>query len=273
MAWLPYFDESFSPITDDKAAYAAGFRVLAGYAGGGSVGKWLTKARAAAWLAQGEEADIAALFEAEPGRALTAGRAGGRIDAQSADKAWTALGYSLDGIISWAVDRDVTANQISGPVADYALGWHDVIGLRSYPYIENDGIDYLYGRGLTGGGFQPAAWAWGSPAKVDAWATHAGWHQEHNGINEFGGNIDIGHILDTLPMWRNDVALSDSDIAKVAAATAALLTKDMPYLQAVADKVQDRDNGLIVNVPDGPDYPGNKTISLASALNTLLKRK
>jgi hypothetical protein len=209
---VPYFDESFQPITDDATAYKAGYRVLSSY-GGTNSPKTLTRARAEAWFAQGPDTGIAALFEATAARALSAGRSGGAADAKASRAYWRSLGMPDSCMITWAMDTNVSSSDLPA-LREYATGWKSDTCL-SWAYIEPDVGEALYADGLIGGIFATAAYSWDPDGKAGYDRPHVFWRQEHNGVNAYGGNIDIGHIQTSAPIWWRTsmpVTQADSDL-------------------------------------------------------------
>jgi hypothetical protein len=190
--------------------------VVAGYRGSSSWKEFTLKMRDT-WRNAGF--GVAAMFESTIDRALQ-GYAAGVADGKTARAAWRAIGMPDDCLIAYAVDTNVNATQIAGPIADYFRGVASVDTCAPWAYIENDGIKYLVAHHLIDAGFQPAAWGWGNPAAPDAWDDHAYWKQEHNGVSLHGGDVDTGHITDTSNFWRapgspppigvDDVQLTDT---------------------------------------------------------------
>jgi hypothetical protein len=216
--WVKAFDQSFQRVTDFKAAYDAGFRVMAGYAGGGTSDKWLTVAEIEAWFACGDDTGIAALFEIVGDEPLTEPAAGG-THAKSARAAWRARGYPDDAAISAAMDRNVTMTQAHNQLAEYFRAWASADTFLPMPYVESDAGAYLHSLGITCGTFSPAAYGWDNPAVLLTPANapdHVLWTQEHNGVRLAGGSVDVGHIRTSAPIWwRTPMPLSDADLAAV----------------------------------------------------------
>ena len=261
--WVGVFDQSFQrvPISVYPALYAEGYRVMAGYAGGGSSSKWLTEKEIKAWLALGKDTGIAALFEIGEGDAVNHPTLGDD-HARAARKAWRALGYPDTSAICPAVDVNVTTTQGRGPVEDYFAAWK-AADRAAIAYVEADVGSILKSAGVSVGTMTPAAFAWNSPAVLYTPSNapaHVLWTQEHNGQTKLGkkvlgGVIDIGHIRTTAPIWwassvhpsppvappEDDVELTDKlsngqtvDQALVAASQAA--SDNLNILTGVANE-------------------------------------
>lgn len=230
--WVPAFDESYQrvPVSRMDEAYTAGYRVIGGYAGGGSTSKWLTRPEITAWLAQGPDTGIAALFEIGIADAVNYPSRGG-VHAKAARAAWRALGYPDDAAIFVAVDTNVTLAEARNQLVAYFRNWVAADTCKPVPYVEADAGLILFDAGLTAGTFTPAAWGWNDPAVLYTPANalgHVVWTQEHNGRLAFGGDLDVGHIRTSAPIWWStsdahgdvgvDMALTQADADLVAAA-------------------------------------------------------
>ena len=221
MTWVPGFDQSFQRVPRSRLheAYAAGYRVMAGYAGGGSSSKWLTPPEIATWHALGPDAGVAALFEVK-GTEPIDNPTLGDDHARAARAAWRARGYPDDCTISPAVDRNVTIAQAREQLATYFRNWVAADTCKPLAYVEMDAGAVLFALGLTVGTFTPAAYSWdasGRLATPDNAPSHVLWTQEHNGRTLAGGNVDIGHIRTTAPIWwatpqGDDMALTEADL-------------------------------------------------------------
>lgn len=210
MTSVPYFDESFQPISDNAAAYRDDYRVLSGY-GGTDSPKTLPKARIDAWFSQGDDTGIAALFEATAGRALSAGKSGGAADARASRAYWRSVGMPDDCMITPAVDVDVSTSDLPA-LRLYFTGWKSADTCLPWAYIEPDIGVLLYAEGLIGGIFAPAATSWDPEGKASYLRPHVGWTQERNGVNAYGGNIDIGHISTSAPIWWRTSMVTEQSI-------------------------------------------------------------
>jgi len=210
--WVKAFDQSRSrvPISRHKEMYDLGFRVMAGYAGGGSPDKWTPTVEIQSWLSQGSDTGFAALFEitgTEPIDAPSSGLA----HAQSARAAWRARGYPDDCSIAPAMDENVTIPQARVQLTQYFTLWKTWDTKPPLPYVEMDAGAVLFDEGLTVGTFTPAAYSWdpsGILVTPSNAPSHVLWTQEKNSQDVAGGNVDIGHIRVTAPiMWaiRGDV--------------------------------------------------------------------
>lgn len=254
--WVKVWDQSFDPVPISRLheMYAAGYRVMAGYAGGGSASKWATPAMIDEWRSLGPDTGIAALFEIK-GTEPIDNPTSGDDHARAARGAWRALGYPDAGAISPAVDRNVTVASASGPLGTYFAHWDMADTQHPIAYVEMDAGAVLYAHGLTVGTFTPAAFSWDAsdrlvtPANAPA---HVLWTQEHNGQRLAGGVLDIGHIRTTAPIWwttaRSDggdmaVTLGVDDIKAIATAVVAKLRADQSYIDATW-RIQAMANGL-----------------------------
>lgn len=205
--WVKVFDQSFQrvPIARLKEMYAGGFRVMAGYAGGGSSTKWLTTAEIKTWLGLGPDTGIFALFEGVGTEAIN-NPGLGDDNAKAARSAWRLRGYPDNASISPAVDRNISVAQAKAAITQYFTNWNNTDTCKPIPYIEKDGGAILFAEKLTAGTGTPAAFSW-DPSDVlvtpDNAPSHVVWTQEHNGISMAGGDIDIGHIRLTAPIqWK-----------------------------------------------------------------------
>lgn len=226
--WLPIIDVAAAWPSDPQAVWDDGYRVIAGYAGSQSW-KAMTAARIKEWVTPEHPFGIAPMFEST-GREAVESPGDGQDHGWNARAAWRALGCPSSTAIAYAVDEDVTMAQITGPVAAYFRGVHAGDGgPLPIAYIENDGGEYLAAHGLISGTFVPAAFGWGSPARLatpDNAPAHALWVQEHNGVSLHGGNVDTGHIRADAPIWWSveNMALSDDDLSKIKALVTSTLT-------------------------------------------------
>jgi hypothetical protein len=218
--WLKIFDASGSWPTDPAACWADGFRVIAGYAGSQSW-KTFTPAMLAKWVTPAYPFGIAAMYESKGDEALQPDSAAiGTQHAHAARQAWRALGMPDAATIAYAVDLDVSMAQVRGPIAAYFRAIAAADTCKPISYLENDGSEWLAIKGITAGGFLPAAFAWGNPpvlATPSNAPPHALWLQEHNGVPLHGGDVDTGHIRDDAPIWWNgakDMAGFDAADAK-----------------------------------------------------------
>lgn len=252
--WIPVFDQSFQrvPVTRLREMYAAGYRVMAGYAGGGTSNKWLTPAEIKAWRALGPDTAVAALFEVfgtEPISNPTLGD----DHARAARAAWRALGYPDACAISPAVDENVTVTQARAQLTTYFAHWTAADTCKPIAYVEMDAGAVLAAAGVTAGTFTPAAFSWDAsghlvtPANAPA---HVMWTQEHNGQSLAGGNVDIGHIRLTAPVWWTTTHAPDGG--------------DMPLTVADAKTIVTAD--VLPNFPWAADAKTNPTISLETAV-------
>lgn len=201
MAWVPIFDTADS-WPDPAAMWARGFRVFAAYAGS-QAWKAVSAQRLAQWRQPAHPYGTAPMFESAGDEPINA-PSSGTAHARAARAAWRRLGCPDTAAIAYAVDRNVTLSEIKGNVAKYfeLVGGADTT--LPIAYLENDGVAWLHERGLIAGGFIPAAYSWGNPptlmtpANAPSWVL---WTQEHNGVDEDGASVDIGHIRDTAPIW------------------------------------------------------------------------
>lgn len=221
--WVPVFDQSFQRVPASRLheMYAAGYRVMAGYAGGGSSDKWLTMAEIDAWYALGPDTGVAALFEITGTEPIDSPSLG-RTHALAARAAWRARGYPDDCAISPAVDRNVSIAQGTADVLPYFQHWTAADTCEPIAYVEADVGATLKAKGASAGTFTPAAYAWNNPPILYTPANapaHVLWTQEHNARSMAGGNVDVGHIRATAPIqWKAgaDVALTAQDLADIA---------------------------------------------------------
>lgn len=206
--WVKVFDQSRTrvPVSQHKAMYDAGFRVMAGYDGGGSPDKRTLMFEIDSWLSQGVDTGFAALFEiagTEPIDAPSSGLA----HAQRARAAWRAQGYPDSRSIAVAVDENVTVAEARAQLTQYFTLWKTWDTVPPLAYVEMDAGAILFAEGIIAGTFTPAAYSWDpsntlvTPQNAPA---HVMWTQEHNGQNLDGGNVDIGHIRETANIqWRD----------------------------------------------------------------------
>lgn len=209
--WVAIFDDSFSrvPRANYPAMYADGYRVMAGYVGGGSSDKWVTAAEIRAWLACGHDTGFLPLFEAT-GREPIEHPSYGTAHAKAARLGARARGVPDHCTISWAMDTNVSVADAHDEIHQYASNWAHADTIASLPYIEEDAGAVLYADAMTCGTGTPAAYAWNNkptlftPANAPA---HVLWTQEHNGVRQWGAEFDIGHIRTDAPiMWRTPMA-------------------------------------------------------------------
>jgi Rv2525c-like, glycoside hydrolase-like domain len=226
--WVAAFDESFKRVPASRMgeAYAAGMRVLGGYAGGGSAGKQPPRAEIDAWLSR-PGTGVAGLFEIF-GTEPIDNPSSGTAHAKSARSAWRALGYPDHAAIFVAVDRNVTVTQARAQLTTYFRAWAGADTCLPVAYVEADAGAVLVAEGVTQGTFTPAAYAWNDPPVLYApnnAPSHVIWTQEHNGQGLYGGDLDIGHIRSTAPIWWADGRLGDTGVV------------DMSITQADADLI------------------------------------
>ena len=214
--WVPVFDQSFKRVPASRLheMYAAGFRVMAGYAGGGSSTKWLTVAEITTWLALGDDTAVAALFEIA-GTEPIDNPASGDDHAKEARAAWRARGYPDAAGISPAVDENVTVAEARDQLTTYFGHWKAADTALPIPYVEKDAGAVLKAAGVSAGTFTPAAFSWDpddtltTPANAPA---HVIWTQEHNGKALAGGVVDVGHIRTSAPIWWKEASAVTSPV-------------------------------------------------------------
>jgi hypothetical protein len=194
--------------------YDMGYRVMAGYRGGGTSDKWLTAIEIATWFSLGSDTGIAALFEIKGSEPID-DPASGRIHALNARKAWRAVAYPDHCSIAPAVDENVTVAQARAQLTEYFGHWVDVDIVLPIPYVELDAGAVLFAEDLTAGTFTPAAFSWDSSNKLIVPSnapSHVVWTQEHNGRNLAGGNVDVGHIRVTANIqWKGTPVMELTD--------------------------------------------------------------
>lgn len=206
--WVKVFDQSRTrvPIGRHKEMYDIGFRVMAGYAGGGSSTKWTPAQEIQSWLSQGSDTGFAALFEIAGTEPIDTPKSG-MAHAQAARAAWRARGYPDDCSIAPAVDEDVTVAEARAQLTTYFGWWKYADTCKPLPYVEMDAGAILYAEGLSVGTFTPAAFGWDESktlVTLDNAPNHVIWTQEHNGQSLAGGNVDIGHIRTRAPiLWAS----------------------------------------------------------------------
>ena len=215
--WLPIFDQSFNrvPVTKLRNMYLAGYRVMAGYAGGGSSAKWLTRAEISAWRALGPDTGVLALFEVK-GTEPIDNPTSGDDHAKEARAAWRVLGYPDAGTISPAVDENVTVAEARAQLTTYMGHWAVADTTHPLAYVEMDAGAVLFMAGVTIGTGTPAAFSWDNSGKLVTPANapaHVLWTQEHNGQRLAGGIVDIGHIRTTAPIWWTTAHTDGGDMA------------------------------------------------------------
>jgi hypothetical protein len=210
--WVAAYDASRSrvPASRMQEAYDAGMRVLGGYAGGGSPAKWPPRTEIDAWLSR-PGTGVAGLFEIF-GTEPIDNPSSGAAHARAARSAWRALGYPDHAAIFVAVDRNVTMTQARAQLTTYFRAWAGADTCLPVAYVEADAGAILSAEGVTQGTFTPAAYAWNDPPVLYApnnAPSHVIWTQEHNGQTLYGGDLDIGHIRTTAPIWWADGRLGD----------------------------------------------------------------
>lgn len=224
--WVPYFDQSFQQATNLKAAWDAGFRVLAGYVAGGSSSKWVKPKDLATWMSFATDEDKAGffpLFEAVGTEPVT-NPGSGDDHARTSRAACRKLGIPDHVAISPAMDRDISMAQAKNQVAAYMRAWKGADTVAPFPYVEMDAGAYLYNQKLSVGTFTPAAYSWDASNRLvtpDNAPAHVMCTQEHNGVSLAGGDVDKGHIRTSAPIfWKGgeDVPLTDADVDKMVAA-------------------------------------------------------
>jgi hypothetical protein len=216
--WVAAFDESFKrvPVSRMQDAYDAGQRVLGPYAGGGSAGKQVGRSEIDAWMSR-RGTGVAALFEIF-GTEPIDNPSSGASHAKSARSAWRALGYPDHAAIFVAVDENVTIAEARAQLTAYFRAWAGVDTVKPVPYVEADAGLILFDEGLTLGTFTPAAYAWNDPPVLYSPSnapSHVLWTQEHNGQGLYGGDLDIGHIRSTAPIWWADGRLGDVGVVSM----------------------------------------------------------
>jgi hypothetical protein len=231
MGWVTAADQSRDriPVARMAEAYEAGLRVLGGYAGGGSPDKWTPRAEIDAWFAQGPDTGFAALFEIRGTEPIDS-PSSGAAHARAARAAWRKLGYPDTCSIFVAVDRDVTMAQARAELTTYYRAWASVDTCLPVGYVEDDAGEILVAEGILAAVFTPAAWGWNQPPVLYTPANapiHVCWTQERNGQLRYGGDLDMGHIRTTAPIWWRqpsnpgdgeiDMALTQADADLVAA--------------------------------------------------------
>lgn len=215
--WVQVFDQSRTrvPVTRHKEMYDLGFRVMAGYAGGGSSDKWTPSNEIVNWLLQGPDTGFAALFEIN-GTEPIDNPSSGLVHAQTARAAWRNRGYPDVCSIAPAVDENVTVSEARTQLTQYFTMWNTWDTAKPLPYVEMDAGAILFAEGITAGTFTPAAFSW-DPSNTlvtpDNAPSHVVWTQEHNGRNLAGGNVDIGHIRTTANiLWRGNTMTAADDV-------------------------------------------------------------
>lgn len=215
--WVPVFDQSFTrvPISRLHEMYDAGYRVMAGYRGGGTSNKWLTANEIAAWFALGDDTGIAALFEIKGTEPIDNPNSG-FPHALSARAAWRLMGYPDDCSIAPAVDENVTIVEARAQLTEYFINWATGDTALPIPYVEMDAGAILFAEHISAGTFTPAAFAWDSSNKLIVPSnapSHVVWTQEHNGRNMAGGNVDIGHIRVMANIqWKDNAMFTAADL-------------------------------------------------------------
>jgi len=216
IGWVKAFDQSRArvPVSRHKEMYDADFRVMAGYAGGGSSNKWTPTAEIVSWLSQGPDTGFAALFEIA-GTEPIDNPASGSAHAVAARAAWRARGYPDACSIAPAVDEDVTPAQARTQLTQYFTAWKTGDTVLPMPYVEMDAGLILFNEGLSVGTFTPAAFDWDPSHTLvtpDNAPPHVIWTQEKNGQNLAGGIVDIGHIRESAPiLWARGIQMNPSD--------------------------------------------------------------
>jgi hypothetical protein len=207
-------DQSWG-YADPKQAAAAGIKVVSMYLSH-DPSKNVTAAKVKAY----HRAGIGVLlnWESDAGRPLlggSAGRADATEAARQAKQLISEVGYPPGDVlcIYFSCDRDVTAAQIAGPVADYFKaagpivrkvgGWTFKWGVfprrrfRLGVYGEADVVRHLAAHKITDAEWQTYAWSGGrlDPA--------ADFYQYLNGQRLAGASVDFNHIVhaDQLGAW------------------------------------------------------------------------
>lgn len=222
--WVPIFDGASGWPSDPQACWDAGYRAIAGYVNEGSW-KSFTPAMLAKWRTAAHPFGFAPMYEVLGTEPVT-NPAVGIAHAHAARAGARRLGIPDSVAIAYAVDRDVTAGQIAGPVKTYFEHVKATDTATPIAYLENDGAQ-LVDAGVVTGLFTPAAYAWGNPPVLMTPANaprQVIWTQEHNGVKAGGsGNVDAGHIRTTAPIWwptteGDDMPITDADALKIAQA-------------------------------------------------------
>jgi len=208
--WVGAFDQSFTrvPVSRLHEMYAAGYRVMAGYRGGGTSDKWLTANEISTWLALGSDTGIAALFEIKGSEPID-DPLSGVLHARIARASWREVGYPDHRSIAPAVDENVTVAEARTQLTQYFSSWFHTDTAPPIPYVEMDAGEILFLERLTAGTFTPAAYGWDASNRLvtpNNAPSHVVWTQEHNGRNLDGGNVDVGHIRTTANIQWKDMA-------------------------------------------------------------------
>jgi len=195
--------------------YDAGYRVMAGYRGGGTSNKWLTANEIAAWFALGDDTGIAALFEIK-GTEPIDDPLSAVLHARIARASWREIGYPDRCSIAPAVDENVTVTETRTQLTQYFSHWTATDTALPIPYVEMDAGAVLFAEHISAGTFTPAAFAWDSSNNLIVPSnapSHVMWTQEHNGRNMAGGNVDIGHIRVTANIqWKDNAVFTVADL-------------------------------------------------------------
>lgn len=211
MAGPTGLDQSWS-VTDAGAAQRAGVKVISQYLSW-DPSKNITANKVRAYHAHG----IASLinWEAMAGAPLN-GAAQGRADAVEAVRQLRALiddvGYAPSNrlAIYFSCDRDVSSEQIAGPVAAYYRAAGEVCHAAGFgvgAYGEADVVDYLAAHGITDSEWQTYAWSGGRLSAV------ADFYQYLNGQTLGGASVDFDRIIhaETLGAWWPHDSALDTD--------------------------------------------------------------
>lgn len=149
---MTVFDFSFSrPSVEDLLA--AGATGVARYLSSYSTPKNADKTEVEAYW----KAGLAVLLVWENDTHDTdGGYASGAVAGHSARPQATALGFPVDHVLYWAVDRRLNNTQRATAI-EYGRGFRDAAGL-SRPYGEGALIDAAVDAGLCDGGWMPSTW-------------------------------------------------------------------------------------------------------------------
>lgn len=122
----------------------------------------------------------------------------GRDDANSANYWMDQLGVPSDvPVIGTTVDFDANADQLRGPIADYARGFEDASKRPQQPYGSDRTLDILCGElGLFPCGWQTRAWSGGRVSKYACMMQEVGYvlgdTSDHNSILNLEQAQDLG---------------------------------------------------------------------------------
>lgn len=157
------------------------------------------------------------VWESSAGRALS-GKTAGASDASTALGKARALGMPDDRPIYFAVDFDANSGQYS-TIKSYFDGAASVLGRdRVGMYAGYGPIKWAFDNGIISWGWQTYAWSGGK------WDTRAHIQQYKNGVSLGGASVDYDRATqDDYGQWKigeSPMAVTDAEIAKIAAATA-----------------------------------------------------